>query len=49
MELAAGARQGRLTDMAFFRRLGEVECPAHREKIADLLHFHTGHPLACPD
>src|SRR5215475_14967564 len=39
------ARQGRLSNVACLRCPGEVECLAHREKIADLLHLHPSHLL----
>ena len=39
-ELADGAGEGRLGDVAFLGGTGEIERPGHREEVADLMHFH---------
>ena len=45
LHFSDGTRQGRLTDMTCLRRLGEVECLAQCEKIADFLEFHPCYSL----
>ncbi|MGB9643907.1 MAG: hypothetical protein WCB44_02025 [Stellaceae bacterium] len=45
LHFSNSARQGLLAHMSFFRCLGEIERPAHRQKIANLLHFHPDHPF----
>ena len=45
LHFSNSARQGLLAHMSFFRCLGEIERPAHRQKIANFLHFHPGYPF----
>ena len=40
LELADGARERRLGNVAFLGGAREIESPRHREEVADLMHFH---------
>src|SRR5215472_11038830 len=42
LELLDCSRQRRLRDIAQLRRPREVQGIGHRQKVADLVHFHTG-------
>ncbi len=44
LELADGAGERRLGDVAFLRGAREIEHPRHGEEIADLMHFHEDAP-----
>ena len=43
-ELADGAGERRLGDVAFLGRAGEIERARHGEEVADLMHFHKDAP-----